>query len=746
MIITRVPFIRILDMVSFDGTFYLNQARVLFSGSTPPGAFPIGYPLLVACLLPVLHDTVRAAQVVSFLSGFGSVIIIYILAKEYMKREMAFFCAASLAITPLFIRLSLTTFSESLYIFWVLLGLLLFSRRSYVASGIAFGVAAITRPEVLAIVGLLALLRFRQHGAFLKLVVAFAFVYSLNVTAFYAWTGKVELLPKKDFLGSSSEGSWQAREKQLEEPWQAEFRDLIGAGRTPQAVAKNYLLRLPKETLLLGRHIVPLTCLLAILGMIMKPEYLLVSFVPFLFYPLFTVRGDPRYILPYIPIAILYAFIAAVSLRNRTLGKLALIMLILSPVLGAVVNRAQVLTPVDEGYFELKDAGLKLRDKIEKGTRIADRKPYVAFYAEGQYVEIPNGPYEDIMTFLREESVEYLSLHAWVVKKMRPSLWPLITDRQAIRGETRFRQYYLNGKGERRGVWIYRRDPNPESLSWRRLTYPLNGFDSSPSWSPDGRTIAFSSSRGGNLDIYTVPADGGQPRIVVDWPSKESFPVWSPDGTRIAFNSTLNGSPDIYVIELATGHATRVTSYGGIDMGPSWSGDGQVLVFCSDRSGTFDIWSKHITSGSITRISEEGRNVYPTVSPRGDRIAWIKDAKYVAVYTMETGALERHEVPIDVNYPPAWSPDQGYLAVTSKNWGSIDVYLSKSNGAEALLLTKQNGFEGFPRWSPAGNRLAIVSDREDDVRSIWILDNLEPFIERFTTKLLLGTLTEMPSE
>ena len=129
-VIVRLPgiFARAFDLVSFDGTYYISQARVLWSSVPMPGAFPIGYPFFISLLLPVVGDGVRAAQVVSLLASFGSLLVMYALARRFLERRLAFYCTVFLAVTPLFVRLSMETFSESLYTFWLLLALWTYSK------------------------------------------------------------------------------------------------------------------------------------------------------------------------------------------------------------------------------------------------------------------------------------------------------------------------------------------------------------------------------------------------------------------------------------------------------------------------------------------------------------------------------------------------------------------------------------------------------------------------------------------
>src|ERR1700742_111680 len=94
---------------------------------------------------------------------------------------------------------------------------------------------------------------------------------------------------------------------------------------------------------------------------------------------------------------------------------------------------------------------------------------------------------------------------------------------------------------------------------------------SEPALSPDRREIAFVS--GG--DIWTVPAGGGEARLLVSHAAYDSRPLYSPDGSRLAFQSTRTGNGDIYVMSLADGSLRRVTFDDAPDQLDAWSRDGK---------------------------------------------------------------------------------------------------------------------------------------------------------------------------
>jgi hypothetical protein len=716
-----LPFFRHLDLVSFDGTSYLSQARDFFTSRTPSGAFPIGYPFFAAVFNVLLDSLVRSGQVVSLLAGIGSVLVLFVLAKRYMGRAMAFFCALFLAAMPLVLRISLTTYSEFLYIFWILSGLLLFSKKRHIWSGVALGIAAITRPEAIGIFVVLVLLRLRRPRKLARMVVAFAAIYFLNVATFYVWFDQFVILPKSNFLGTSAQ-SWVEREAKVtaekrpddaadimqgeeiaEQVAQVEEEEQDTVPRDLSNLRKEYFERLPRETLQTAKQTGYVILLLAIFGMIIKPRlYLLASFLPFFVYPLFTVRSDARYILPYIPILILYAFIGVDFFKRRPVRYAGYALLVLAAATSIFVNRNQLTDRVDGAVFEYKEAGLLLRSRIPPRSKIADRKPHIAFYAGGEYVQIPLGPYDQVIQFLVDQDVDYLCIHKPTLKKLRPAMLGLIDRNEVIRGEVRFRPVFrLRGS-----LVVYERDRNATDLTWRKLVGSEHTSLAFPRWSPDGSRIAFQSQKSGQRDLYIVSVKTDSVSPLVTWPSKEGSPAWSPDGRKLAFVSDRTGNREIFVIDIKSGRVRQITKHRAYDVPTSWSPDGREIFFSSNREGPPRVYSKDLATGEIRRHGTD-ENLYPSVSPDGGWIACVRKRKSLVLVDMDTQTETIPEVPEKVHFPPRWSPDGQYLAVTAGDWGSDDIYLMKADGSTALVLTKDGGFDGFPDWSPDGERLVL---------------------------------------
>ena len=90
---------------------------------------------------------------------------------------------------------------------------------------------------------------------------------------------------------------------------------------------------------------------------------------------------------------------------------------------------------------------------------------------------------------------------------------------------------------------------NADGENFRRLTNNP-AMDYWPVWSPDGKSIAFTSNRDGNYEIYVMKADGSEARNLTRHASQDNFATWSPDGRKLAFISNRGGGYDVYIIDV----------------------------------------------------------------------------------------------------------------------------------------------------------------------------------------------------
>jgi TolB protein len=123
-----------------------------------------------------------------------------------------------------------------------------------------------------------------------------------------------------------------------------------------------------------------------------------------------------------------------------------------------------------------------------------------------------------------------------------------------------------------------------------KVLVPNKAFEESPRWSPDGKRIAFVSTRDGNQELYTIGADGKDLRRLTSEVALDNSPTWSPDGRRIAFASARSGNFEIHVMNADGTGVRRLTNHPALDSWPAWSPDGKRIAFTSNRDGNYEIY------------------------------------------------------------------------------------------------------------------------------------------------------------
>lgn len=150
----------------------------------------------------------------------------------------------------------------------------------------------------------------------------------------------------------------------------------------------------------------------------------------------------------------------------------------------------------------------------------------------------------------------------------------------------------------------------------RRNLTNHNGIDTSPTWSPTGRQIAFISDRSGTPQVWVMDSDGSNVRRLVTEGGFCDSPNWSPDGRFVvyAWRAPTQWKYDIYIVEVATGRIFQLTSGRGSNESPSWSPDGRHIAFQSDRTGNKQIFIMNADGKNLRQVTLYGINESPAWS------------------------------------------------------------------------------------------------------------------------------------
>jgi TolB protein len=225
----------------------------------------------------------------------------------------------------------------------------------------------------------------------------------------------------------------------------------------------------------------------------------------------------------------------------------------------------------------------------------------------------------------------------------------------------------------------------------------------SPVWSPDTRSLAYTSYKGGYPDLYRAfPFERRPDQTLAAFSGINSSPAFSPDGRTIAMTLSKDGNPEIYVLTLATGAFRRLTRHPGIDTEPSWAPNGRDIAFISDRTGIPHVFVMDADGGNVRQLTFGGFHTQPRWSPRGDTIVFTMRQTLHDIWAVNPDGsnVRRLTDGISDNQGASWAPNGRHLAFQSNRLGAWQIFAMLTDGSEQMPITKGGGDFTSPSWSP----------------------------------------------
>ncbi len=259
---------------------------------------------------------------------------------------------------------------------------------------------------------------------------------------------------------------------------------------------------------------------------------------------------------------------------------------------------------------------------------------------------------------------------------------------------------------------------NQEGEDLRRHT-DNPAAEENPAWSPAWTRLAFQSDRNGNWDIFTMKAecDPRRPESCDRWQltsdqADDLLPAWSPDGRSIAFVSTRDGNPEVYVMDRDGENPRRLTFSSSGDWRPAWMPDSRHLLFTSDRSGNNDIYMLTVPPPDAAPLTTELELTPIVTSPADDRDPAIDGYGRLLFLSDREGVMKAYTLDIRYSYSqphpvtetdqpeghPCWTGEY-YILVAAERDGVSNIYRA-IYPAEYEPLAPSPYFDGHPAWGP----------------------------------------------
>jgi len=251
-------------------------------------------------------------------------------------------------------------------------------------------------------------------------------------------------------------------------------------------------------------------------------------------------------------------------------------------------------------------------------------------------------------------------------------------------------------------------------------------------------TIAFTSTRDGNDEIYVMTMEGARPINLTHHLSSDVDPTWSPDGRRIAFSSTRASTGNGFAIWVMNADGTGLIRLTDDPIGSeqaAWSPDGKRIAFMTSRDFNMEVYVMNSDGSEVMNLSRHpAGDEQPAWSPDGRHIAFVSNRDLdIEIYVMNADGTEPRRLTHSrgMDYEPAWSPDGRRIAFWSLRDGDSDIYVTNVDGTGTTRLTHHRAGDYQPTWTQVGSEILFHSTR-DGASEIYVMNADGTDVRRLT--------------